>query len=164
VGTPITSATLTPINVFSAGSTSAVASDSNAISGELDPTSTGFGGTGTGPGYQRGIFTFSTGSTPLASVPSGMPAVYLYFLLPADGTLTGTPTSWTTDAGRSTYPATYVAVAIPLDTVNLTQTYASVEIDIPPVPFRVIAANAGTGLAFPAGWWLTLTPTTDLGA
>jgi hypothetical protein len=158
--TTLKSATLAQVSAFAAVSTGSLASNSNALSGTLDPTGTNFGGSGTTPGYQRARFVF-TGT--FAAAPTANTSIALFARLPADGTLTGTPTTYETDLGRSATPVRAPLAVIPLDSTNTAQARVSEAVDIPAVPFEVIAVNNGTGQTISAGWSLSLVPVTDVG-
>jgi hypothetical protein len=154
-------ATLPSITIFPSGLTESLANNSNALSAVQDPTSSAYAGAAQTQGFQRARFTFSTGATALAAAPVANSSVNIYFLLPSDGTTTGTPESFCTDLGRTATPVSMLQASIPLDAVNTTQTYASEPIYLPEVPFEVILVNAATGQSFAAGWSLSLIPSTD---
>lgn len=169
-------AVLPAVTIFAAADTAELAFGSNALSPPQDPTTTAYGGSGTQPGYQGGRFRFSTGATPLTTPVGiqktvnvdGTPTtiyvpgdIRIYFLLPADGTLSGTPGAWCTDLGRSTTPVGDIGAIIGLDNVSTTQSYHSrLPVETPEFPFCVILVN-NSGQALPAGWSLTFMPSTD---
>lgn len=156
MSTTLKNASLGAVTIFSGTSTTSLASAANALSAAQDPTTSAFG-----PNYKRGRFVFSG---TFGAAPSANSAIQLYWRLPADGTLTGTPGAWETDLGRATSPVRSMAATIPLDTTNTAQARASEVVDIPAVPFEVIAVNAATGQTIAAGWSLLLVPLTDVGS
>lgn len=151
-------ATLAAVTIFASGSTTAVASNSNAISATQDPTSAAYGGSGTTPGYPRGAFQLQSGATALAAVPTATTAYQIYFRRNVDGTTTGTPTTFENDPGRSVTPTQPMAVSRAADVNSTTQNLCFPPCEIPSRPFQVVLVNAATGQSLPAGWSLIFTP------
>jgi hypothetical protein len=135
------------VNVFLTGSTAALASGSNAISGVIDPTAAAWGN------YERVRWSF-TGT--FGATPTGTPYLAVYYLLSRDGG----STNFETDPGRSTTPVRSPAAVIPLDIAGATQSHASEEVDLPDVPFKVIFVNS-SGQSANAGWLVDAIPCTD---